>query len=218
MEVQEYLEKKLLEDHGEADEQERPGIAGGRLGSKKTRGDSETQTQTAMNETSVQSECISPHSVSTDRTAGMQNDGATLAGETTTRSRVSVKRPAETEADDSSRGDRIDWRNFTEASSSNHAPGVQVPTAVRDNVVPAPGRVEGVVISDDAVADARISGGVKRNQEDHATMEYDGSEVEVKSQRISSIHFGIRHHWRSECRPLRGISQRHGREIPRGIE
>ena len=51
--------------------------------------------------------------------------------------------------------------------------------------------MEGVVISDDAAADARASGGVKRNQEDHATMEYDGSEVEVKSQRISSIHFGI---------------------------
>ena len=37
----------------------------------------------------------------------------------------------------------------------------------------------------------RANGGVKRNQEDHATMEYDGSEVEVKAQRISSTCLGI---------------------------
>ena len=42
MKVQEYLEKKLLADHGEADEQERPGISGGRVGSKKTKGASGT--------------------------------------------------------------------------------------------------------------------------------------------------------------------------------
>ena len=107
------------------------------------------------------------------------------------RSRVSAKRPAETEADDSSRGDRTDWRNFTEVSSSNQAPGPQTPMVVRDNIDVAPGQVVGDVISDAAATESRANGGVKRNQEDHATMEYDGSEVEVKAQRISSICLGI---------------------------
>ena len=43
MKVQEYLEKKLLADHGEADEQERPGISGGKAGSKQTKGVPEVQ-------------------------------------------------------------------------------------------------------------------------------------------------------------------------------
>ena len=45
----------------------------------------------------------------------------------TTRSRVANKRPAEGEADDSGRGDRADWRNFVEASSSSQAPGPPPP-------------------------------------------------------------------------------------------
>ena len=36
--------------------------------------------------------------------------------------RVRNKRPAEDEADDSSRGDRVDWRYFVEPGSSSQAP------------------------------------------------------------------------------------------------
>ena len=93
------------------------------------------QTHTTTDETSAQTDRISPDSVNADRTVKVQSDGGAVIDETTIRSRVSAKRPAETEADDSSRGDRVDWRNFTEASSSNQAPGLQVPTVVRDNVV-----------------------------------------------------------------------------------
>ena len=47
------------------------------------------------------------------------------------------------------------------------------------------------VISDVASPMPTASGGTTRPQEEHATMDYDGSEVETKTHRISSICFGI---------------------------
>ena len=111
-------------------------------------------------ETSAQSDRISPDGANGDRPADKQDSDGTVADETTMRSRVSAKRPAETEADDLSRGDRADWRNLTEASSANQAPGPQAPTVVRDNIGVAPGQVVGDVISDDAAPDAKANSGV----------------------------------------------------------
>ena len=47
------------------------------------------------------------------------------------------------------------------------------------------------VISDVASPMPTVSGRTKRPQENHATMEYDGAEMETKAQRKSSICFGI---------------------------
>jgi len=47
------------------------------------------------------------------------------------------------------------------------------------------------VFSDVATPTPAAGGGTKRPQEDHAMMDYDGAEVETKTQRISSICFGI---------------------------
>ena len=44
------------------------------------------------------------------------------------------------------------------------------------------------VISDAVSPEPREASGAKRTQEDHATMEYDGAEVEANTQRISSIY------------------------------
>ena len=51
--------------------------------------------------------------------------------------------------------------------------------------------MEGNVISDVVSPEPRAGSGTKRPQEDHATMEYDGAEVETKTQRISSIYLSM---------------------------
>ena len=47
------------------------------------------------------------------------------------------------------------------------------------------------VISDEVATMPASPGGIKGSQEDHAVMEYDGAELEHKTQKISSICFGI---------------------------
>ena len=102
--------------------------------------------------------------------------------------RTSIKRPAEDEADDSGRGDRSDWRNFVEPSSSSHAPSQSMSNPAEVPTVAVGGQAEGNVISDVASPGSSAGGGTKRPQEDHATMEYDGAEAETKTHRISSIY------------------------------
>ena len=78
-----------------------------------------------------------------------------------------------------------------EPSSSGQAPS-QTTTNVEDRPVgPTGGQARDNVISDVASPVPVASGGTKRPQEDHATMDYDGSEVETKTQRISAICLGI---------------------------
>lgn len=191
MKVQEYLEKKLLADHGEADEQERPGISGGRAGGKQTGGVPDVHAQTSTDEPVAQSGRICPDSFCQGRPAEEQTNLGQAADDSTTRTRVSGKRPAEEVADDSGRGDRSEWRNFIEASSSSQAPSPSMPNMEQSAIGAAAYQVGGDVISDVAPTNPRVSGGMKRPQEDHAAMEYDGSEVEVKAQRSSSICLGI---------------------------
>ena len=127
LKIQEYLEKKLVEDHGDADEQERPGISAGKAGKKKTKEKPEEKTETLPTGSTAQPSNASPDSVAQDRPSGEQSDRGRAADESTIRSRVSGKRPAEREADDSGRGDRTDWRNFLEAGSSSQAPDQPAP-------------------------------------------------------------------------------------------
>ena len=51
--------------------------------------------------------------------------------------------------------------------------------------------VDGSVISDAVATVPTGLGGRKRPQDEHAVMEYDGEELEHKTQKISSIFFGI---------------------------
>ena len=185
MKIQEYLEKKLVEDHGDADEQERPGISAGKAGKRKIKEKVEENTEASPEGTVAHPGNVSPDSVAQDRPTGEQLDRGGDTVESSVRTRVSVKRPAEEEADDSGRGDRSDWRNFIVAGSSSQAPAAS--TAVAG---PGAGQDGSHVISDTVLEEPR-GVGTKRPQEDHASMEYDGSEVEVKTQRISAICFGI---------------------------
>ena len=65
-------------------------------------------------------------------TSRAQNESHSLAvGHNTqkvdlrSKAQAGTKRVAENEADDSGRGDRVDWRNYAESASSSGAPGAQ---------------------------------------------------------------------------------------------
>ena len=141
------------------------------------------QTQAAAEEPGTQTD------QGEDKPADKQTDRNQNRGEDTTRTRISAKRPAEEEADDSGRGDRSDWRNFVEPSSSSQAPSQPTPNVEERSIGTPEGQVR--VICDVASPMPTVSGGTKRPQENHATMDYDGAEMETKTQRISSICFGI---------------------------
>ena len=78
-----------------------------------------------------------------------------------------------------------------EPSSSSQAPS-QPPPNVEEKPT---GTLEGLgsdnVSSAAATPTPAAGGGTKRPQEDNAMMDYDGAEVEAKTQRNSSICFGI---------------------------
>ena len=75
-----------------------------------------------------------------------------------------------------------------EPSSSSHAPSQAVPNPSEVPPTAVGGQADGNVISDVVSPEPREGNGAKRPQDDHATMEYDGAEVETKTQRISSIY------------------------------
>ena len=77
----------------------------------------------------------------------------------------------------------------TSASRSTSANGA----AAMDlgSIASVSGSLGGNVISDVVTTLPVPAGGTKRPQEDHASMDYDGTEVEAKAQRISSICLGI---------------------------
>ena len=128
------------------------------------------QAQASIDRPAAQPDRICPGSFCQDRPADNQKDRSQTTDESTTRARVSVKRPAEEEADDSGRGDRSDWRNFVEPSSSSQAPSQSTPSIAEGSVDAATDQVGGDVISDVVPTDHRVSGGTKRPQEDHAAM------------------------------------------------
>ena len=177
LKVQEYLEKQLVADHGEKGEKERPGITG-----RKDAGQVE----------GVQSEG------SQAKTGGKKDKKIEVKMEevggesaSTAAQQASRKRPAEDEADDAGRGDRADWRNFTESSSSNQAPGASQSASGSAAVEAVDSQGGDHVISNTVTPASVPTGGTKRTQEEHASMEYDGAEVEAKTQRISSICLAV---------------------------
>ena len=199
-----------MAEHGETDEKERPGITGDRTEATQTKGQTDGRSHESRHETVAadgapdrrtdgsadrRPETDRQTSGQTERQAGPQTDKhkgrIQDKSEDTTRLRGANKRPAEEEADDSSRGDRVDWRNFVEPSSSSQAPS-SLPPAVELRPTGSTGESgSDNVISDVVATTPVVSGGTKRPQDDHAMMDYDGAEVETKTQRISSICFGI---------------------------
>ena len=123
--VHEHLERKLLEEHGHKDEVDRPGIAGPKF--KRSR-DASAKLEPAAE----QPPCPLPGTEAVQSTSRAQNESHTPAvGHSTqkvdlrSKAQAGTKRVAENEADDSGRGDRVDWRNYTEPASSSGAPGAQ---------------------------------------------------------------------------------------------
>ena len=177
LKVQEYLEKQLVADHGEKDERERPGITG---------------RKDACQAEGVQSEGNQAKTGGKkDKKIEMKTEEVGSEGASTVAQQTSRKRPAEDEADDAGRGDRADWKNFTESSSSNQAPSAS-------QAVNGPAIVEAVesqggdyVISNTVTPASVPTRGTNSPQEEHASMEYDGAEVETKTQRISSICLAV---------------------------
>ena len=108
MKVHAYLKKKLLANHGEVDEKERPGITGNDVEA------AENMTDTGVPAAAEGQTDTRPESHTTeqeDKQAGKKASKSHKKSGSTERSRVANKRPAEDEADDSSRGDRVDWGN-----------------------------------------------------------------------------------------------------------
>ena len=222
--IHEYFEKKLVAEHGETDERERPGITGSKTEVVQAAEAPDTPTQAPTDRqtdeqtdgrtdrpSDMQTDGPTSRRTETDRQTGIQigrqtgrpadrqtdrhtdrpTDRIQNKDESTTRSRVPNKRPAEEEADDSNRGDRVDWRNFVEPSSSSQAPS-PLPLTVEARPTGSAGEPGGDNVISDVVATTPVaSSGTKRPQDEHAMMDYDGMEVETKTQRISSICFGI---------------------------
>ena len=102
--------------------------------------------------------------------------------------RAGMKRAADAETGDSNKGDRIDWRNYTEPGSSSQAPSGPQATG---HITPPSEAVDGGAIPGTADRTQGNVGGGERFLEEHVVIEYDGTEIEHKSQRISSIRLGI---------------------------
>ena len=112
----------MLEEYGEADEQERPGTSGGKAGRESTPGPAEEKIENSVDGSVPRSERANPDRLGQDRQRSERPTQSRPAAGDLAGDRVSGKRPAEEEADDSGRGERSDWRNFTEPSSSSQAP------------------------------------------------------------------------------------------------
>ena len=116
--VHEYLESKLMEEHGPQDEVERPGITGSK--SKVTHDGTIVAAPTAevppstLPSTEVEKKSSRQQSEPSDQTAERLDKKTKVQG--------GIKRSAEDEADDSERGDRKNWRNYVEPASSSQAP------------------------------------------------------------------------------------------------
>ena len=122
--IHEYLERKLIAEHAETDERERPGIAGGTTDvgqATEVPGEHAQESSDRQMEDQTDGRGDRPESQA-DQEKVKQTAGNQSSSEGKTITRSSVKRLAEEEADDSGRGERSDWRNFVEPSSSGQAP------------------------------------------------------------------------------------------------
>ena len=139
--------------HGEKDEKERPGITG-----------SNTEGVQTTDDTGCSSR------VPGDQTADNGKPEAAAEGEVTV-ARAGIKRAADAGTDDSSRGDRVGWRNFIEPGSSSQAPSGQQATG---HIIPPSEAVDGSAIPGAADTPQDNVGGGTRFLEEHAVMECDG--------------------------------------------
>lgn len=131
--IHEYLESKLMEEHGAKDETERPGITGSKSEAKprpSTEGEPSADVQPS-GDPSAGDDTPSAHPGAGSSKSALQGAQAQKRSVAETREEQKekkrqkqggMKRIAEEEGDEAERGDRKCWRNYIQPASSNAAP------------------------------------------------------------------------------------------------
>ena len=175
--IHEYLESKLVEEHGVKDEAERPGITGSKPEAVQPTVDAQPSGDPSAGDDTPSappgaggSKSASSPPCASSSTPGTQ--------EKKTKKQSGTKRAAEEEGDDADRGDRKSWRNYIEPASSNAAPEVKVTSST---AVPDAKGTKRETKDEEERRGKKITkaGGVKRTAEEEAD---DGERADRRSR------------------------------------